>query len=414
MGFLSHFIYNSGLNCIRLIKMVKTNFYLKRISRHRPDGNKIKVGFIVQMPEIWDKEAPVFEYMISDKRFNPYLIVLPSYNIVNSSLNDYGEEYMFFSTHYENSRIIKAFENRELIDLEKQGFDYVFYQRCWENYIPREYRTDFVIRYAKTCYIPYDLIGTYEGKSFYNSSFFRSLYICFSSSREQVSFYKKSRYRKNVFLGAPVLESFLMKNEKRCGENHCFSILWTPRWTDDVKYGGSSFLRDMYNILSLKEEYSSIDLVLRPHPLSFQNAIKQGNLSESDINRYFSTVDSKGARFDKNKNIEDTFLITDILITDFSAVVPQFFMSGKPVIYCGNPNICFEPAYKRMTSAFYFANEWVEVEKHVHDLVRGIDPLKEKRTAIIESMKNDHRGSTKRIADYIHQDWISSKGFKED
>ena len=58
--------------------------------------DKIKVSFIVQMPEIWDKEAPVFEALLRDDRFDACLIVVPHYDYSKDKLCSYGDELEYF------------------------------------------------------------------------------------------------------------------------------------------------------------------------------------------------------------------------------------------------------------------------------------------------------------------------------
>lgn len=63
-------------------------------------GRKIRVGFIMQLPGVWDKVQPVFEEMLSDERFVPVGIVVPKYeryDIGVRPFGEWGEEWDFFS-----------------------------------------------------------------------------------------------------------------------------------------------------------------------------------------------------------------------------------------------------------------------------------------------------------------------------
>ena len=66
----------------------------------------IKVGFIVQMPEVWDKIAPVYEKMVKDKRFAAWLIIVPKYDFVQKTEGDYGEECEYFLKKYPDCNYI--------------------------------------------------------------------------------------------------------------------------------------------------------------------------------------------------------------------------------------------------------------------------------------------------------------------
>ena len=58
-------------------------------------------------------------------------------------------------------------------------------------------------------------------------------------------------------------------------------------------------------------------------------------MTERDVENYKNSVKEHGASFDKNEIVGDTFRQTEILITDYSSIILEFFLSGKPVIYCG-------------------------------------------------------------------------------
>ena len=381
----------------KLLKKVKDNIKADECPQI------IKVGFVVQMPEIWDKEAPLFELMLNDSRFDPFLIVVPSYDFANARISEYGDEFNYFSNKYPANRIIKAF-NGNWYDIESEHYKYVFFQRCWEHYLPKQYHTKSVIRYTKTCYIPYFTVGICDGEWYYKTSFFNYLYLCFCLSESQVNFHPQSDYRKIVALGAPVIDSFLKELSRRKDSDNHQTILWTPRWTESKEYGGSTFIKYLYDVLSLKEQNSNVDLVLRPHPLAFQNAIREGNLSEEEVERYKEKALKMGVVFDENKQISDTLLKTDILITDFSSIVYEYFLTGNPIIYCSDLGVDLEPDYRKIANTFYIANSWSEVEALVENLLSGDDPNRSERFKIIQEITKNNTNATQRILDYILSD----------
>lgn len=240
---------------------IKSAYYLNRISHKKTNNDSIKVGFIVQMPEVWDKQSPIFEAMTADTRFDPYLIVVPSYDIVNSKISKYASELKYFLDKYDKKYIIRAYKNK-WYDLRSGNFDYIFFQRCWEIYLPKQYHTNSVIKYAKTCYLPYAYGGLYDGKYYYKSKFYKNLYLTFCATDDQVKFHEKSKYKKIINLGSPVLENiYLNISEHHKCDTEYKTILWTPRWTDDKYYGGSTFLSNMYNIINLQKEISEYRVI---------------------------------------------------------------------------------------------------------------------------------------------------------
>ena len=103
-------------------------------------------------------------------------------------------------------------------------------------------------------------------------------------------------------------------------------------------------------------------------------------------------------------NINDLFYVTDVLITDYSSIILEFFLSGKPVIYCAKTNINFSETYKQMIRGCYIAENWEQTETIVQKLRNGEDELKTVRTNIIENIKKQHIGATERIVNFLIND----------
>ena len=396
--------FNKALKKVRAsMRQKRTDRYISKLRNKKSKNNIISVAFIVQMPEIWDKEAPVFEAMLSEPHFKAKLIVVPIYDFAKRVFCEYGRELEYFENKYGSDCIVKAYQDNDWIDLEQLHFDYVFYQRCWEMYLPVKYHTDCVIKYSKTCYIPY-AVGLYDGADYYKSSFFTNLYACFCSTKEQTTFHVQNTNRKIVFCGCPIIERYaeIAGNLETSVKK---TVLWTPRWTDDAFFGGSTFFENMYNILELKEMHSDISLVLRPHPLTFPNAVKNGKMTEAEVDDYKNKVKLSGAVFDSNAFIEDSLFATDILITDYSSIVWEYFILGKPIIYCTDTDIDFEEVYKKIAKVVYKANDWEDIKKITSMLLAGEDPMYSERIKLVKEIVKENENATKRIIDYIVEDF---------
>ena len=82
----------------------------------------------------------------------------------------------------------------------------------------------------------------------------------------------------------------------------------------------------------------------------------------------------------------------------------EFFLSGKPVIYCGKTNINFDEIYEQIFPGFYTAENWEQLEITVEKLLQGEDDLKTIRVNIIEDIKKQHIGATERIVNFLIND----------
>ena len=395
-GIIASKLYHNSImrNIICFALNTKAKWDKTRIiKRKRQRSDIIKVAFIVQMPEVWDKEAPLFETMTNDKRFEPWLIIMPHYDFAENKLGEHGEDSFFFLKKYPYCHCVLYGQDAWELD---ESFDCVFYQRCWEVYLPEELRCKKTIKKAVTCYIPYDYDGAQEKPTFYQTSFFRNLSLFYCCSQEQCDQVLDIGLENARFLGFPAFDrlDYPLKNK---GNN--VKVLWTPRWTNDC-FGGSNFFAYKDHILDLAK-LPGIELVLRPHPLTFDNAVREGIMTKDDVSLYKQKVLHCGACFDQNKMIAKTFIDTDILITDYSSVIILFFLSGRPVIYCGKKNFTLVDTFDKILNASYVASDWDSVMRIVNDLKNGLDPLMEERKNVIQQI-SPQKNSAERIKEDLY------------
>lgn len=364
------------------LRTAKCNYYLSRWEKNKPDNRHISVAFLAQLPEIWDKQDTVFEKMLADSRFDPFLVAVPSYDIVKGEIGAYGYELEYFEKKYPAERVLKAKqEDGSWLDLKACGFDYVFYQRPYESYLPRQYDTAHVIQYSRTAYIPY--YYQYLNFPLYEATgFFNNLYLFFASSEADKRQSRIMTKRHVVSVGYPVLER--VKPAETAQKK--FTFLWTPRWIDDEQTGGSNFMKYKDLIVKWKAERDDIRLIIRPHPMTFANAIKEGKMSPSEVRDYKNSLIERHITLDSNIFAEDTFAEMDALITDTSSIIISAFVTGKPIIYCSNPQLDFTEDYQKIIGASYQVSDWENLLRTAEMLAHGDDPMKERRLDVISCL----------------------------
>lgn len=368
---------------------------IQRKKRQRAE-NTVTIGFIVQMPEIWDKEAPLFEALANDARFELVLIIVPHYDFSKQEWTRYGEEKAFFTQKYPDAKIVLLETDNDMV--VDDSYDYIFYQRCWEHYLPEQLRCKNVIKHAMTCYIPYCYYDAAEPDSYFENNFFWNLSKFYCCSEDQLKQVKQIGNIECQYMGYPVMEAIEYTDRLQDEKN----ILWTPRWSDDPAQGGTSFKKFKDRILELLEISKNVNLTLRPHPLTFENAVKEKWMTQSEVEKYKLHVVNSGARLDDNKMIEETFLTTDILITDFSSAIINFLLSGRPIIYCTGKDFAMTDTFRDVIDSLYLAKDWEEVLKYVRELIAGNDPLYDKRREVISRISGNE-SSVERIMEDLYQ-----------
>ena len=394
-------VKNMVRSCGRAVLRRISDRHIRKLSKKKCTSSKIQVAFLVQMPELWIKIESVYERMNADDRFETCLIIVPAYDFANSHEGEtYGDELQYFTRIAGNRKYIIAYEDAKWKDLSGMGFDYLFYQRPYEDYLPKQYRTQNTGKYVKVCYIPY---ATNELKKTvtYPADFFRNIYFAFmdndSVAEENNENYPHRGHTSFLSIGYPLFETCLKINAQ-CNYN---VALWTPRWSYDPYFGGSHFFE--YNEYMTEWKWDERKLVIRVHPLLWDNFIKENRLTEDEAERIRSQWLKNGIEIDKNKSILDTYETTDILISDRSSVIPIFFLTGKPVIYCPTETD-YSWLYQKILPGFYMANNQEDLDSILKSLLNGDDPLKETRREIIDANFAFNSNATENIVNRIAED----------
>lgn len=384
----------------------KAEHYIRKMTE-TPVKDRIKVGFIVQMPELWDKQSSVYAKMAADPDFDVTLIIVPAYDLAAETVGEYSSEKEFFCNACLNGSYILAKDGDRFVDISQEGFDFLFYQRPYDHYLPDTLKSSTAVRFTRACYVPY---ATPEIKktSIYPVNFFRNLYFGFmeDSGAAEVNMQQLHKNSDGVqhfmSVGYPPFEK-CMTIRSECRYR---SFLWTPRWSYDPVVGGSHFL-EYYQQLT-DYDWGDAELTVRPHPMMWDNFIKNNFLTAEQAETIRQQWAERHIPTDQNKSIEDTFVTADVMISDRSSVIPMFFLTGKPVIYC--PIECeYGSLFSAILPGLYLANDWSELEKYIRMLSAHEDPLLETRQKIIAEYFGSNQSATDNIVQAIKKESLRLK-----
>ena len=385
---------------------------MKRLSEKKTSGNKpAEILFLCQYPPAWNKMKSIFEMMLKDDRFNVKILAVPD------NINKPDDKiYEFFSGIYGRDIVINAYKNGTWYNIKQLMPDYVFYQRPYDQYLPKPYRSGVVSGYSKICHLVYGYTMIEALKEICdNKLFYRNVYIYFAentiSRDDNIKRFKISHnkgYRKTLNIGYPVLEYFVRHKADEKEENDKFKVLWTPRWSDDKEAGGSNFLTYKDKIITLVNDNTDLNVVFRPHPMTFDHFISVGKLTQEDVDSYLKLYDENDSlEYNNTAEYVDVFWNTDVLLSDLSSVMVEYFVTGKPIIYCdtgAKPDEFFEELLKAM----YVTNTWEQAREKLLELKMGIDPLKEEREKKIkELLGDDFLHISERFLEAIYNDYSS-------
>lgn len=369
----------------------------KEVGAQKP----IHVVFVCHRPQIWGALESVCDALLKDPDFRVTIVTVPnkkqlpklglSHEIYES---EGADEY--FSARYNCAVSGYDADTGEWLDLYSLKPDYVFFQTPYNICRPALYQSDVVSTYARLCYVHYGMpfMAGQIADDTTPADFFKDLTYHFVEFPEMEAYYsqraKEFGYERNyhqILSGYPKLDAASAPQERTGGWAYTagekkFRILWTPRW--NVGEGNCTFVEYKDKLLALAEKDPRIELLFRPHPQAFKEYVASGVMTEQEADAYLQRYEScPNAGIDRSGDYLDNFYTADLLISDESSIIPEFFLTGKPIVMTSHETH-FNSFAKKLENGFYQADNWNDIEKIVDSLINGQDEKLELRRSIIE------------------------------
>ena len=359
-----------------------------------------RIAFVISFPASWRSVASVYCEAIK-KGIDTCIVAVPQPTDGKGN----NSTYTFFESQGIKAVPCLDIDGQQNFDLKNWKPDYVFYTRPYNSEYPVEYRSYSVCKYSNICFVPYGFLlkDGYLCNSVYSWSFVLGAKYSFVQSINQKKmceerFWWQTKRGLNQFeyLGSPRFD-FLKQIKSSTGKDS-FTIAWMPRWEFRNKAGHdgqslSHFLDYVYKFMDYVHEYPETNLIIRPHPLMFHTIIEEGVLSESELQHLLEKINSiSNIVLDNSSDYINTIQSSDVLVADLTSVLVEYFMTGKPIIYCDTYE-GFNDDGKLLAQGLYQVNSWSALENRLQLLENGNDAKAESRKVIrgkfIPSEDND-------------------------
>ena len=369
---------------------------------HKRKEGPIRVGFLCQYIPAWNKVEPIYAAMRGDSRFEPVLICVPS-QISEHQLQDpestENDTYDYYVEHGYDA-VNALIGKNEWLELASLELDYLFCLRPYDYHMPIPYISGALSKRIKLCVILYGMMMVREDADVVlKPEFFRDVYCYFAESDFAVKLNRKKLpvphflgLQKSVYYGIPAMSQIMEdQNKPTDAWDFCengFRVMWTPRWTTDLKLGGTNFFQYKDWILDYAETHADVACLLRPHPLAFENFVRAGDMTQTEVDAYKARCQAlANVQIDTRKEYITTMWKSSALIGDISGILPEYFIMNKPLIFCSS-NMILAPTdfTKWMLEGCYVVDNRDELMACLEMLRKGEDPLKQKREAIIEEL----------------------------
>ena len=416
----------------RLIYAMNRPGYRKSLQRlqKKEKKTKIRVGFLIQVPNNWAVLEPVYEAAKTMENVEPVILLMPEltyFCYVKLMHVEWEKAYSFGHERY-GDQCIETWhpETETWVDPAALDLDYVFLPRPYETYLPKAYKASGLRKITRVCYVPYSSPLLDDYRLLYNMHFVRNVRLIFCEKQHSLEYVSKllaptvkSGDQKVFCTGFPKFdlnqggEGVESPLWPRSREESKQRIIWTPRWNMDPWQGGSSFMKYRERILQYAQEHSDADLIFRPHPLAQSALVADGYVTEQEWMDYLQKYrDGNNTNVDLTTTYYDLMWSSDVLITDVSSMIMDYLLTGKPVIYCATPamgTMSDDPslAIRDLLPGLYVVHDFSEIEAVLKQLRQGKDPKLGNREELIRRMRRDgHIG--RNIMELLVQDYRES------
>lgn len=404
---------------ISLYKKILDKIFSENVKRLKKK-ERIEIGFLAPFADTWSCDM-LFQLLMSDERFHPYIIVTPFYNGNSQSEQEiyrYAQEF-FQKKGYPLKYAVEPSNGREFTLDELGRPDILFHLSPYNESFPKALNIRNIPLGVLNVNIPYGLYIAslpdfqFQLESFYTYwKIFDLPFFCKLSEK-----YCKLGDFNRVGSGYCKLDKFYIKeniNQQYYWKKpDVVKIIYAPHHSlGNIGQCFSTFDKNYREILQLaKENADTTCWVVKPHPLLKKTSVEQGVFqTEQEYDDYMNEWNNMpNARVVTGGDYLPLFKTSDCLILDCDSFLGEYLYVNKPLLFLTRPEQNMGELGMEIMKAVYTApGEDVE---GIGDFIKLTvterrDQLKEKREECYDRClnyykMNGNRYSSEFIYDYL-------------
>lgn len=375
----------------RILYRKTQNSYPAKIAALRSyvqEHKQLRAAFLVIFSSVFPSEA-IFEKMLSDPIFDPYIIVIPDMQrSLRHKISTYRETYQELHDKY-GDRVLNGLDINSNVYLElKEDYQLVFFNNPYSRMAFKFHHvTYFLDKNVLPLYVNYGFAAIKYGRNIMKTDFYNLLWkVCIDSEINLQDLKEHQPIKgKNALVTGYVKMDRLANVPVRSRARK--KIIICPHHTVlgwkslDI----SNFMSYDEFFLELPTIFPEIDFVFRPHPLLFSNLIENRIWNQQQVDDYLDKIEAlPNMTYDHSGDYMDLFVNSDAMIHDCSSFIGEYLFTEKPCCYMLKSQQEIEDVLNPMGIAcmenYYKAFTKEDILKFVENVViDGNDPLKEKR-----------------------------------
>lgn len=358
------------------------NAYHKEVKRLTNIDRPLNVLFLVLYPSVWKYDS-VYRLMVTDKRFNPHILVCPVVdNADGRMLERLNNCYSYFKS--KGYDVIKAYdeETNEYVAVESLNPDILFYASQWDGHYDKRYQSKTLFKYLK-CYVNY----SYKNNPFewsIASAFQGYMWMYFSEcedNRELALSFNKKEFQNIHVVGYPmydeVQDTIATGKDWKIQDKKRKRIIWAPHHSIEGHDGLiklSTFLLYCDTMLQLAEKYKNqAQFIFKPHPQLRGILYEHPNWGKERTDAYYKLWENGENTAFVNGAYIDLFKSSDAMIHDCHSFTVEYLYVNKPVMFLANydrEGQCNKVG-KKAFDCHYHGLSADDIESFVRDVVLG-------------------------------------------
>ena len=360
------------------------HYYLPQKINEIRNKKKIRFLFLLQELSQWKTEC-LYLAMLNHPRFEPILGITPcvEFSGAENKLIDYCK-----SKGYQFCLIDK---DKTLVQVHP---DIVTHQKPYESlFHPKHFLTSnlsipcVVIPYAMNSIVTNQLIRM-EIYSYCWKQYFENESCC--NERKAAHQLKGENY---VVTGLPVMDELIKPKESFSSpwpNDGRKRIIYAPHHTIGDLHSSwisySTFLEYGHFMCEMRDKYrDDVFFIFKPHPMLYKKLCMIWGKEKTD--EYYQSW-----RAAENSNVEDgayigLFKHSNAMIHDCGSFTVEYMYTQNPVMYLvekGRNNDNLSSYAREAFDLHYKSRKHEDIEQFIINVIKGIDPLKEKRKSFYE------------------------------
>ncbi len=323
---------------------------LEELKKRYARKEKIRVGFLVNEPAKWQYQS-LFDELNDSDIFEPVVLLskMTGYHPYHKSFQDLRD---FFSKLGLAAESVYDEKADKYFPLSKAHVDIVFYSD--PNAMPFIQHPVKVSEYALTCYVPYGMhLVMFDGS--YREEFHKTLWKMFIENKyilDDLEFLTKNTITNCENVGYSKLDAYHCTPPKSISEK--IAIIYAPHHSFE-KHGLScaTFETTGVEMLNLARMYKNeIFWIFKPHPRFKHALIRNGIMTEQEVEDYYKAWADLGLVYDSGNYI-GLFQSSSALVTDCLSFLGEYLPSGHPVFRLDSGSDPFGSFGRKIINTYY-------------------------------------------------------------